>query len=199
MGFASLQTQENRLSSLQSSLSNFKSQRDKQKKRKSDLESIIKTMKSVCNDRTDDVNTHLNKMINNYEGAIKGISSVSTLITTTTSDKEKDIYSDNYMNSALTQLQLELNDVDRKINELDTKITNTNSQISSCQSSIRAEKHSIAAAYRDQYNSAQAKVNAAEAACKANPTSAELKQKYNKACLERNTARNNYNYYKSWL
>ena len=91
MGFANLQALENRLSSLKSNLSSYNTQLDKQKKRKANIESIIKDMKSVCNNRTDDVNTHLNKMINNYEDATKGVSSASTLVSTTTADKEKDV------------------------------------------------------------------------------------------------------------
>lgn len=199
MGFANLQVQENRLSSLKSSLSSYRSQLEKMKRRKSNIESIIEDMKSICNNRTDDVNTHLNKMINNYEDATKGISSAYALTTTTTSDKEKDISSDNNMNNALNQLQSELNDVNLKISELETNINNTNSQISSCEASIRTEKYNIASSYRDQFNSAQAKVNATYAAYKADPKSVQLKQKYDRACRERDTARTNYNNYRGWL
>ena len=199
MGFANLQTLENRLSSLKSNLSGYNAQLDKQKKRKANIESIIKDMKSICNNRTDDVNTHLNKMINNYEDATKGISSVSTLVSTTTADKEKDISEDGSMNNALSQMQSELNDVCRRIGELEGNIQACKSQISTCEVSIRSEKRSIALDYQRQLNNAQAKVNAADAACKANPTSSQLKQEFNRVCRERDTARTNYNKYKGWL
>ncbi len=75
MGFANLQTLENRLSSLKSNLSSYNTQLDKQRRRKENIESIIKEMKRICSNWTDDVNTHLNKMINNYEDAAKGVAS----------------------------------------------------------------------------------------------------------------------------
>ena len=199
MGFADLQTLERRLSSLRSDLSSYKSQLDKQNKRKSNIESMIKDMKSICNNRMDDVNTHLSKMINNYEEATKGVSSTSSLVSTTTLDKEKDISDDNNMSNALSQLQSELNDVCRKIGELEGNIQVCKSQISTCEASIRSEKRGIALDYQRQLNSAQAKVNAADAACKADPTSAQLKQEYNRACCGRDAARTNYNKYKGWL
>lgn len=199
MGFANLQALESRLSSLKSNLSSYNSQLEKQKKRKSNIESIIKDMKSICNNRTDDVNTHLNKMINNYDEATKGVSSASALVSTTTLDKEKDISTDDNMNNALSQLQSELNDVCRKIGELEGNIQVCKSQISTCEVSIRSEKRNIALDYQRQLNCAQAKVNAADAACKADPTSVQLKQEFNRACRERDAARTNYNKYKGWL
>ena len=144
MGFANLQALENRLSSLQSSLSSYKSQLDNQKKRKSNIESIIKDMRSICYNRTDDVNSHLNQMIYSYEDATKGASSPNLLTSTTRADKEKDITTDDNMSNALALLQSELSDVDQKISDLETNIKNTNTQISSCQTSIKTEKHNIA-------------------------------------------------------
>ena len=81
-GFANLRTLENRLSSLKSNLSSYNTQLDKQRRRKENIESIIKEMKRICSNRTDDVNTHLNKMINNYEDAAKSAASTSTLLST---------------------------------------------------------------------------------------------------------------------
>lgn len=199
MGFGNLNALESRLSGLRSNLSTYKSQLDTQKRRRSNIESIIKEMKSVCNNRSDDVNSYLNKIVNQIDDALKGISAVANIETTTTSDKEKDISADNNMNSALSQMQSELDDVERKISELETNINNTNSQISSCQASIRSEQRSIAIDYRNQYNNAQARVNSADAACKADPSSARLRQEFNKACRERDAARANYNKYKGWL
>lgn len=199
MGFANLQALESRLSSLRSNLSSYNSQLEKQKKRKSNIESIIENMKSICNNRTDDVNTYLNKMIKNYEDATKGVSSASTLVSTTTADKEKDISEDDSMNNALSQLQSELNDVCRKIGELEGKIQVCKSHISDCEISIRSERRNIARGYQRQLNSAQTKVNATDAAYKADPTNTQLKQAFTKACRERDSARTNYNKYKGWM
>lgn len=199
MGFANLQALESRLSSLRSNLSSYNSQLEKQKKRKSNIESIIEDMKSICNNRTDDVNTYLNKMINNYAEATKGVSSTPSLVSTTTLDREKDISEDDSMNDALLQLQSELNDVCRKIGELEGSIQVCKSQISTCEVSIRSERRSIALSYQRQLNNAQAKVNAANAACKADPTSVQLKQEFNSACQGRDAARVNYTKYKGWL
>lgn len=199
MGFANLQTLENRLSTLKSNRSNYKSQLDTQNKRKSKIEATIKDMKSITNGRTDDVNGHLNKMINNYDDAAKGSSVSSMLVSTTTSDKEKDINTDDDMNNALSQLQSELNDVSRKIGELEGSIQVCESQISTCEASIKSEKRSIALDYQRQYNNAQSRVNVADAACKADPTSIRLRQEFNRACRERDVARSNYNKYKWWL
>jgi chromosome segregation ATPase len=199
MGFANLRTLENRLSSLKSNLSSYNTQLDKQRRRKENIESIIKEMKRICSNRTDDVNTHLNKMINNYEDAAKGVASTSTLLSTTTTDKEKDISEDDSMSNALSQLQSELNDVCRKIGELEGEIQVCKSQISTCESSIRSEKRNIAQDYQRQFNSAQARVNTADAACKADPTNVQLKQEFDRACRARDSARITYNKYKGWL
>ena len=199
MSFASLQAQENRLVSLQSNLSSYKAQLSKQEKRKSDIESIIREIKGVCNNKTDDINSYLNKMLNTYDDATKGITSTPQLYSTTSSDKEKDFSSDGNMSNALSQIQSELNDVNRKINELKTNINNTSSQITSCQSAIRAERYNIANDYRNQYNYAQSRMRAAESAYKSNPSSAQLKQKYQKACRDCDAAKYNFNKYRSWL
>lgn len=199
MGFANLQTLESRLSTLKSNLSNYKSQLDTYNKRKSKIESIIKDMKNICDNRTDDVNGYLNKMINSYDEATKGNSISSMLTSTTTADKEKDINYDDDMSNALSQLQLELKEVNRKIGELEGNIQVSKSQISDCETSIRSEKRSIALDFQRQYNSAQSRVNAADAACKSDPTSIRLRQEFNRACRDRDAARSNYNKYKWWL
>lgn len=199
MGFANLHAQENRLASLRSSLSSYKSQLEKMRKRKTDIESIIRDMQRICNNRTDDVNSYFTKMISSYDEATKGVSSSSILASTTRTDKEKDISTDDNMNNAYNQLNSELNDVNHKISELETNINNTNSQISSCEASIRSEKYNIANDYRNQFNNAQAKVNSTYAAYKADPKSAQLRQRYERACRERDSARTNYNNYRGWL
>ena len=199
MGFANLQTLENRLSTLKSNLSNYRSQLDTQNKRKSKIESIIKDMRNICDNRSSDVNGHLNKMINSFEEATKGGSVASLLVSTATTDREKDISSDDDMNNALSQLQSELNDVCRKIGELEGNIQVCKSQISTCEASIKSEKRSIALDFQRQYNSAQNRVNAADAACRSDPTSIRLRQEFNRACRERDAARSNYNKYKWWL
>lgn len=199
MGFANLDRLENNLASLQSNLSSYKSKLSNKKKRKTDVESIIKNIKRVTIYKSDDLNTYLNNMINNYEHAIKGVNSVASLISETRKDKEKDSSVDADMGNAVRLLNSELRDIEDDINNLKNKIDKTNSSITSCQSAIRAEKRSIAIEYRNNYNSMQAKVNAAEAAYKADPTSAQLKQAYNKACRNRDTAKAQYNKYRGWL
>ena len=199
MGFAELQSLENGLSSLQSNLTGYRSELEKLRKRKSEIEYIIMVMKNTFSDYSFDVNKNIDCMTRYYEQALNGISSVQSLKSETESDREKDIYSDDNMNQALSQLHYELKDVECSINDMNIKINNTESQISSCKSSITAEKRGIAMDYRNKFNSAQAKVNATLAACKADPSSSVLKRKFDSACRERDAARINCNKYSGWL
>ena len=199
MGFAYLNALENEITSLQSNLSSYKSQLNTQNSIKSDIESIIKNIKNVGNSKAEDVNYYLNKIINNFENAAKGVPSIGNLVSTVTYNKERDVYVDVSLNDALTQLQLEIAEIERKISEIESNIRSTNERISSCQYSVRSEKHNIALDYKNQYNTAQSKVNTAYAAYKADPDSAKKKNAYKQACRDRDNARNTYNRYMWWL
>ena len=199
MGFEYLKTLQDKLAKLKSALSGHKSELKVQKDRKEDIEEIITNIKNVSNDRTDDVNSCLNKLIENYDDALKGCSSTTSLDSATSGDKEEDSFSDSQLSEALTELRNELNAVVRKISELEGNVSTESSQITSCESSIRTEKRNIALDYQNRLNNAQAKVNRLDAALRSDPENASLRQQFNQACSERDAARSQFNQYRGWL
>lgn len=199
MGFNELNNQQNRLTSLKNSLSGYKSKLNTQKKRKSKIEDLLKKMKSVVNDESDNVNDHITKIIRNLDNALKGTACESILLSDVKSDKEKDLNSDGNMNNAYYQLNSELTDVNRKISELEQNIKTTNSDITYCNNSIRQEKRNIANDYKSQYDQADYKYWRAKRAYEDEPTSAHLRYAYNVAKTNRNNAKYNYDMYKGWL
>lgn len=199
MGFYNLQSLNSRLSSLESSLSSYESQLRTQKKRREDIKEIIRNMRVVCNSDSSNITLLLNCMIQRYEPALVGVSSVGSLISTTTSDKEKGLSEDSNMNNAHSTLVSELKIVEAKISELESKIRHTRSQIASCKNSIRSEKHNIASGYREEYFYSKSRVDSLDRARRENPTSAQIEYQYYQACQQRDSARNNYYKYYAWL
>lgn len=199
MGFAEINALHSELTSLKKSLSNYETKRSSQKKRKTEVESLIKVIKSVCNDNSDDVTSHIKKIINNLDEALTGVSSVSSMQSDATSDKEKDVYGDGKMNNALTQMESELRDVSNKISDYDSKISTKKTEISNCQAAIKREQRNVANGYKIKYDNAQWRYNQAKIAYEKEPTSVKLKQDLNEAKRNRDIAKNNYNKYKGWL
>ncbi|MGN0487681.1 MAG: hypothetical protein ACI4HO_00295 [Ruminococcus sp.] len=199
MGFSELNNLQNRLATLNGNLSSYNTQLSTQKKRREKLESLIRDMRSVVSNDYEAINSHMTKVINAIEPALKGVANAEIMYSVASSDKEKDINSDNDMNEALSQLESELRDVNSKIDSLEQNIRNTASQINTCNNSIAGEKRNIAQGYRNQYNSAEVKFRAAERAYRQDPTNTQLLRKYNNAKWTWNQARNEFNKYRSWL
>lgn len=198
MGFNELNYQENRLANLKSNYSRCKSKLDTQKKRKNKIEDLLKKMKNVVNDRSDDVNDHISKIINNLDNALRGTTSASLLLGAVSSDKDKGLSDDN-MHNAYYQLRSEFSDVDNKIIELERELRKTDEDIHSCNNSIRYEKRNIASTYKTKFDQADYKFKTAKKAYEKDPSSAQLKYAYNVAKTNRNNAKYNYDKYKHWL
>ena len=79
MGWAELNALESNLTSLNNSLSSYNTKLSTQNKRKTKLEALIKEMKKVCNDDSDEVTDQIKKIINNVAGALKGFTSASDI------------------------------------------------------------------------------------------------------------------------
>ena len=199
MGWAELNALENNLTSLNNSLSSYNTKLSTQKKRKEKLEDLIKAMKKVCNEDSDDVTAHIKKIVNNIDDALKGISSASDIEQDAKSDKEKDINEDGDMNNALSQLESELKDVKNKISDYEGRIATKKTEISNCKIAIRNEQRRIANSYKTTYDNAQWRYEQAKNAYLKDPTNTQLMQACNDARTKRNTARDNFNKYRWWL
>jgi len=154
MGYAELNALERRLASLNNSLSSYNKGLSTQKKRKEKLESLIKEIKKVCNNNSDEVTDQIKKIISNVDDALKGITSASDIETEAELDKEKDIGEDSNMNHALSQLESELGDVKNKIADYEEKISVTKTKINNCRAAIRREQQSIANSYKNTCDNA---------------------------------------------
>lgn len=199
MGWSELNALENNLTSLNNSLSSYKSKLSTQQKRKEKIEELIKNMKKVCNDNSDDVTAHIKKIISNIDDALKGVSSASDIESDARADKEKDITDDGNMNTALSQLQSELKDVKNKISEYEGKISTKNTEIRNCKNAIRNEQRNIANSYKTTYDNAQWRYSQAKEAYAKEPTNLQLMQRCNDLRYKRNVARDNFNKYRWWL
>lgn len=199
MGWSELNALENNLTSLNNSLSSYNSKLDTQRERKEKLEDLIKAMKKVCNDNSDDITTHIKKIINNIDDALKGVSTATDIEQDAKADKEKDINDDSNMNNALSQLESELRDVKNKISDYEGKIANKKTEISNCKTAIRNEQRSIANSYKTKYDNAQWRYSQAQEAYLREPTNIQLMQACNDARYQRNVARDNFNKYRWWL
>lgn len=196
--FDRLHALEDKLSNYKTQLCGYEQELKKQQKRKSEIESIISRIQSVSAKRSDDVNTCLNKMINNYDDGLKGVSAVSILVSTTTSDKEGDSSADNCTGNAVYQLQSELSDIEKKISDLESKISTCKKQISSTNQSIKEEKRTIALELQAKYNNASSRYYRADQAYKADPSPENLKE-YDNAYRALQNAKKEYEQYKAWL
>lgn len=199
MGFYELNILQGKLNSLNDSLSRNTSKLDIQRKRKSELELLVKDIKKVCNSNSDDITSQINKIINNITEALIGVGSSNTIETEARADKEKDIYEDNIMNNALNQLESELRNVDNKISDYQSKISTAKNEITNCQISIKNERRSIAIDYKNKYDNAEWRYNQAKIAYEKEPTSEQLRINKDNTLKERNVARDNYNRYRGWL
>lgn len=197
MGLAKLKTLENDLNKLETSRANAKTALKTARKRKGDLEDLIKTFTGICNDRVSDVNDHLTKMKNNYDDALSNIKSVYNLKIETV--KEEGIYDDQDTNTALSYLEKELGEAETNVGTLEATIRTKETDIQNCKNSIRTEQRNIAVDARTKYNNAKTKAERREAAYKADPTNTKLKQEYEKARKEYDAAKKEYNKYKKWL
>lgn len=199
MGFYELNILQGKLNSLNDSLSRNSSKLDIQRKRKSELELLVKDIKKVCNSNSDDITSQINKIINNTTEALIGVGSSNTIEIEAKADKEKDIYEDSIMNNALNQLELELRNVDNKISDYQSKITTAKNEITNCQVSIKNERRNIAIDYKNKYDNAEWRYNQAKTAYEKEPTSEQLRINKDNTLKERNVARDNYNRYRGWL
>lgn len=197
MGFAELNSLQSRLNILQGNLSSYERQLRDLEKRRDKIQEIIRDMKSVCNNKSSDINGYINNIINTFDSAIKGVIYFGK--SKASSSKEKSIDSDGNMNSSHTYLKSELNDVNHKIDDLRSKINSTKRQIEECKGQIIREKSAIADSYRRNYNNAYNKRVSAERAYKSNPSDARLKTEYEKAKRKETEAKREYNNYKGWL
>ncbi len=197
MGFGELRNLEARLNRLQGDLKSYNDQLKKAKKRKSQVEDIISSMKKVCENDSSDVNTYLNKLAESFEAAIKGVRNDSGY--KVQRNRENRIGTDDNMTSSYSMITSELQDIDNRISDLQNKINRTNQQIAECQREIQREKSRIASSFRDALINARNKLFRAEKAYEANPTDAYLKREYEKAVQKKNQATRDYNNYAGWL
>lgn len=199
MGFDTLEHLQTRLTALQGNLAGYKTQLKQLKKRKTQIESIIKNLKSVCSENRSDTNDDLDKIKRHLEEATEGLKSISALCAKVRKDREKDISSDDNLYSALSQLKEELGNIERKIESLEQKIRTADTQISECKRGITSQKHEIASHYRSQYSSAVDKVRKAETALRKEPDSVSLKSACRSAKKEMEQLGALYRKYAGWL
>ncbi|MGI6084508.1 MAG: hypothetical protein ACOYIF_03575 [Acetivibrionales bacterium] len=135
------------LSSLSSSLNYWNNQVNelnkklkKLKKRRSDVEDVKRALKSTANGSASDVNNKIHVASYNLGIGITYSGKDSQLHAIFSGKAEQPLASDGNLSFADSELNRELNDIERKISETDSSLTTAKNKVRDIKAAIAAEK-----------------------------------------------------------
>ncbi|MCR5195646.1 MAG: hypothetical protein K6D38_04960 [Pseudobutyrivibrio sp.] len=138
MGLSELRA---RLDALKAQKRQIEADIDKYQKRRADVEKLKKKLTEVGDDNYGKVNKWGNSIINNFDAALKGTSSVAKVVVQVNEELEKASLSDASISSGITEMTNEISRIDRVLEGL-------YSDLQTCNANIRATEEAIAAELR---------------------------------------------------
>ncbi len=139
-----LSSLESRYAALKRERSDCEAKLKVQKKRKSDVEGLIRVLCRVSEEKVDSVNKSLRSIKENLMSGVTLGSKFVSRAGEMDGAQEKDSGSDSQISAALDNLQKELSATERRITEYEGNIRSLSSQIDRVADDIRDEKRRIA-------------------------------------------------------
>lgn len=140
---ASLADLKSQLSYWNNQLISLSNDLKKKKKRKTDVEAVIKVLKSVSKNNADDVNVRIKLSASQLDSAIN-YSTKDSSINSIFAGKYDTGSGDGDLSSSGSELQSELNEIAKKINQIEKDINSAKVKIADLKAAIMVEEQRIA-------------------------------------------------------
>lgn len=124
-------------------ISNLESKLKKLKKRKSGVEDVKKSLKSVVERNVNDVNDKIRSTAQKLEASIEYSEKEGLLDAIFSGKQEGSLSGDGYIAPANSELQRELDNINSQIGETESNLTNTKNRLKNIKVAITAEERRL--------------------------------------------------------